>query len=68
MSVDLKPLFDRVVVRRVEEEEQQKGGIIIPDSAKEKPQRGDVVAVGRVSEPQAASRPTSTRLAIKKRK
>ena len=47
MSVDLKPLFDRVVVRRVEEEEQQKGGIIIPDSAKEKPQRGDVVAVGQ---------------------
>jgi chaperonin GroES len=45
--VDLKPLFDRVVVRRVEEGEQQKGGIIIPDSAKEKPQRGEVVAVGQ---------------------
>ena len=45
--MDLKPLFDRVVVRRVEEGEQQKGGIIIPDSAKEKPQRGDVVAVGQ---------------------
>ena len=45
--MDLKPLFDRVVVRRVEEGEQQKGGIIIPDSAKEKPHRGDVVAVGQ---------------------
>ena len=45
--MDLKPLFDRVVVRRVEEGEQQKGGIIIPDSAKEKPQRGEVVAVGQ---------------------
>ena len=42
----LKPLGDRVVVRRAEEEEQVKGGIIIPDSAKEKPQRGEVVAAG----------------------
>jgi len=44
--VTLKPLGDRVVVRRTEEEEQAKGGIIIPDSAKEKPQRGEVVAAG----------------------
>jgi len=41
-----RPLHDRVVVRRVEEEERTKGGIIIPDSAKEKPQQGEVVAVG----------------------
>jgi chaperonin GroES len=40
-------MFDRVIVRRVEEEEQKKGGIIIPDSAKEKPQRGEVLAVGQ---------------------
>ena len=42
----LKPLGDRVVVRRSEEGEQVKGGIIIPDSAKEKPQRGEVVSAG----------------------
>ena len=41
-----KPLHDRVVVRRVEEEEKTKGGIIIPDTAKEKPQEGEVIAVG----------------------
>jgi chaperonin GroES len=42
----LRPLHDRVVVRRVKEEEKSKGGIIIPDTAKEKPQEGVVVAVG----------------------
>ena len=42
----LRPLHDRVVVRRVQEEEKTKGGIIIPDTAKEKPQEGVVVAVG----------------------
>jgi len=42
----LKPLHDRVVVKRVKEEEKSKGGIIIPDSAKEKPVEGQVVAVG----------------------
>lgn len=42
----LKPLADRVVVKRIEEEEVKKGGIIIPDTAKEKPQKGEVVAVG----------------------
>jgi chaperonin GroES len=42
----LRPLHDRVLVKRVEEGEQKVGGIIIPDSAKEKPQRGEVVAVG----------------------
>jgi chaperonin GroES len=41
-----RPLHDRVVVRRVEEEEKTKGGIIIPDTAKEKPQEGEVIAVG----------------------
>jgi chaperonin GroES len=42
----VKPLQDRVIVKRVEEEEKTKGGIIIPDTAKEKPQEGKVVAVG----------------------
>ncbi|HAE94150.1 MULTISPECIES: co-chaperone GroES [Hyphomonas] len=42
----LRPLHDRVVVRRVKEEEKTKGGIIIPDTAKEKPQEGEIVAVG----------------------
>ena len=42
----VKPLGDRVLVKPVEEDEQVKGGIIIPDTAKEKPQRGEVVAVG----------------------
>jgi chaperonin GroES len=41
-----RPLGDRVVIRRVEEEAKTKGGIIIPDTAKEKPQEGEVVAVG----------------------
>ncbi|MDE2829506.1 MAG: co-chaperone GroES [Gemmatimonadota bacterium] len=42
----VKPLGDRVLVKPVEEAEQVKGGIIIPDTAKEKPQRGEIVAVG----------------------
>lgn len=41
-----RPLHDRVVVRRLESEEKTKGGIIIPDTAKEKPQEGEVIAVG----------------------
>jgi chaperonin GroES len=41
-----RPLGDRVLVKRVEEEQKTKGGIIIPDTAKEKPQEGEVVAVG----------------------
>jgi chaperonin GroES len=41
-----RPLGDRVLVRRVKEEEKTKGGIIIPDTAKEKPQEGEIVAVG----------------------
>jgi len=42
----IRPLYDRLVVRRIEEKEQSQGGIIIPDSAKEKPQKAEVVAVG----------------------
>jgi chaperonin GroES len=44
--MDLRPLHDRVMVRRLDEGEQTRGGIIIPDSAKEKPQQAEVVAVG----------------------
>lgn len=43
----IRPLQDRVIVKRIEEEEKTKGGIIIPDTAKEKPQEGRVVAVGK---------------------
>jgi chaperonin GroES len=46
MAVNLTPLHDRVVVKRIEEKESIKGGIIIPDSAKEKQQEGEVIAVG----------------------
>jgi chaperonin GroES len=42
----IKPLQDRVIIKRIEEGEQIRGGIIIPDSAKEKPQEGEVIAVG----------------------
>ena len=45
-SMKFRPLHDRVVVRRLEGEEKTKGGIIIPDTAKEKPQEGEIVAVG----------------------
>ena len=43
----IRPLQDRVIVERIEEEEKTKGGIIIPDTAKEKPQEGKVIAVGK---------------------
>ena len=46
IHMKFRPLHDRVVVKRLEGEEKSKGGIIIPDSAKEKPQEGEVVAVG----------------------
>lgn len=48
----IRPLQDRVIVKRIEEDEKTKGGIIIPDTAKEKPQQGKIVAVGpgRVSD------------------
>jgi chaperonin GroES len=45
--VKIRPLQDRVIVQRIEEEEKTKGGLIIPDTAKEKPQEGKVVAVGK---------------------
>ncbi len=47
MAVKVRPLHDRLLVKRIEEQETVKGGIIIPDSAKEKPQEGEVVAVGK---------------------
>ena len=46
MATNIRPLQDRVIVRRIEEGEQVRGGIIIPDTAKEKPQEGEVIAVG----------------------
>jgi len=46
MATRVRPLNDRVIVKRIQEEEKTKGGIIIPDTAKEKPQEGQVVAVG----------------------
>jgi chaperonin GroES len=45
--MNIRPLYDRIVVKRIEEKETIQGGIIIPDSAKEKPQEGEVVAVGQ---------------------
>jgi len=44
--MNFRPLHDRVVVRRIEAEEKSRGGIIIPDTAKEKPQEGEIIAVG----------------------
>ena len=46
MAVNLTPLHDRVIVKRIEEKESVRGGIIIPDSAKEKPMEGEIIAVG----------------------
>jgi chaperonin GroES len=46
MAVKVQPLHDNILVKRLEEKESKKGGIIIPDTAKEKPQEGEVVAVG----------------------
>ena len=45
--MNLRPLYDRIVVKRIEEKETTRNGIFIPDSAKEKPQEGEVVAVGK---------------------
>jgi len=47
LSMNIRPLYDRIVVKRIEEQEQKVGGLFIPDSAKEKPQEGEVVAVGK---------------------
>jgi chaperonin GroES len=46
-NMNIRPLYDRVVVKRIDEQETTRNGIIIPDSAKEKPQEGEVMAVGR---------------------
>jgi chaperonin GroES len=45
-SMNIRPLYDRIVVKRIEEQEATRNGIVIPDSAKEKPQEGEVLAVG----------------------
>lgn len=45
--MNIRPLYDRIVVKRIEQKEQMQGGIIIPDTAKEKPQEGEVVAAGK---------------------
>ncbi len=46
MAAKVRPLHNRLIVRRIDEDDKSAGGIIIPDSAKEKPQQGDVIAVG----------------------
>ena len=61
-----RPLHDRVLVRRVEAEEKTAGGIIIPDTAKEKPQEGEVIAVGAgAATRRARSRRSTSRLATR---
>ena len=57
MTVNITPLHDRVLVRRLEEQERAKGGIIIPDTAKEKPQEGEVIAVGAGKDGKRPPRP-----------
>ena len=46
MATTIRPLHDRIIVKRLDEQEQMRGGIIIPDTAKEKPQQGEVIAAG----------------------
>ncbi len=58
MATNIRPLHDRVIVRRIEEGEQVRGGIIIPDTAKEKPQEGEVIAVGEGKRKDDGSRQT----------
>ena len=45
--MNIRPLYDRIVVKRIEEQETTRNGIVIPDSAKEKPQQGEVMAIGK---------------------
>jgi chaperonin GroES len=45
--MNIRPLYDRIVVKRIDQQEQMQGGLYIPDSAKEKPQEGEIVAVGK---------------------
>jgi len=56
MAAKFRPLHDRVIVRRIQEEEKTAGGIIIPDTAKEKPQQGMVLAVGQGDRDEAGKR------------
>lgn len=58
MATTIKPLHDRVIVRRIEEDKTTSGGIIIPDSAKEKPQEGEIIAVGEGKYKEDGSRQT----------
>jgi chaperonin GroES len=58
MATTITPLHDRVIIRRIEEGEQVRGGIIIPDSAKEKPQEGEVIAAGAGKYKEDGSRQT----------
>jgi chaperonin GroES len=46
MATTIRPLHDRIIVKRLDEQEQMRGGIIIPDTAKEKPQQGEIIAAG----------------------
>ena len=45
-GTSIRPLYDRVLIKRLDEQEQMRGGIVIPDTAKEKPQQGEVIAIG----------------------
>jgi len=66
LNMGFRPLHDRVLVRRVEADEKTSGGIIIPDTAKEKPQEGEVVAVGGAPRPtRARSRRSTSRPATR---
>ncbi len=58
MATKIKPLHDRVIVKRVEETENMRGGLYIPDTAKEKPQEGEVIAVGEGKYKEDGSRQT----------
>ena len=63
--MNVRPLHDRIIVQRIEEGEQKIGGIIIPDSAKEKPQQGKVIAVGLGKREKASACPWTSRLATR---
>lgn len=58
MATKIKPLHDRIIVKRIEETENMRGGLYIPDSAKEKPQEGEVIAVGAGKYKEDGSRQT----------
>jgi len=68
MAATIRPLHDRVLIQRIDEAEQVRGGIIIPDTAKEKPQQGEVMAVGdgKINEDGTRRPPDVKRLPIAK--